>query len=397
MKTLHYDELTYPQVAALPRSVPLVIPLGGPPDTGALARKLQRKLGRVPRQVVMLPPLPSEWNVPPAILRRFLATLTASLMAQGFRQISNIKSQTPVMRIGASVSNLESEIENPKSKIVLMAVGHTEQHGHHLPLATDTLIIDAISRGVKEALPEVILRVPTLPYGVSMHRAQFPGTVTVEGRAWEDFVLESVGWFVERGFDKLYLINGHGGNNSFLVNAVKYAGNRWPHIFCATSLLHLTASGYSEIQRLRESVFPGGMGHACELETSYLLHLRPDLVHMERAVDEIDFIATPEYYMDWLEGGALIANPPWTDDTLTGAYGQPSVATAEKGRAWLAAAITEKVGHVHEIMEQQDRRIARRAQISNGLPVGVPSGHAGSEIESCGGQRSYDHQAAGLG
>jgi len=365
MRTLRYDELTYPEVAALPRRAPFVIPLGGPPDLDALARKLQRELGRTPRQVVVLPPLPGEWNVPPATLRRFLVTLSASLKAQGFRQISNIKCQTPAVRAGARVSNPGSEIKDPKSKIVLMAVGHTEQHGLHLPLSTDTLIIDAIARGVEEALPDMVLRVPALPYGVSMHRAQFPGTVTVQGRAWEDFVLESLAGFVERGFDKFYLINGHGGNHSFLVNVVKYAGDRWPHIFCATSFLHLAASGYKEIEHLRESVFPGGMGHACELETSYILHLRPEMVHMERAVDEIDFIATPEYYMDWVEGGALIANPPWTDDTLTGAYGQPSVATAEKGRAWLAAAIAEKVGHVHEIIEQQERRIARRAQISH--------------------------------
>ncbi|MEZ4583838.1 MAG: creatininase family protein [Caldilineaceae bacterium] len=66
---------------------------------------------------------------------------------------------------------------------------------------------------------------------------------------------------------------------------------------------------------------PGGMGHAGELETSMLLHLRPDLCHMARVVDETDFIATPNYTMDWIEGGALVANPPWDDDTATGAYG----------------------------------------------------------------------------
>ena len=367
MQMIHYDDLTYPEVDALPRSIPLVIPLGGPPDSHTLARKLSRDLGRAPRRVVVLPPLPLEWSVPPPTLRRFLTTLTTSLKAQGFRQISRFN--PPKERgAGFQISNSTSDLppfRRPTSQVVLMAAGHTEQHGFHLPLSTDTLIIDAIARGVEEALPDTILRAPTLPYGVSMHRGQFPGTVSVEGRAWEDFVLESVGWFVERRFDKFYLINGHGGNHSFLVNVVKYAGDRWPHIFCATSFLHLTASGYKDVERLRESVFPGGMGHACELETSYLLHLRPDLVHIDRAVDEIDFIATPEYYMDWLEGGALIANPPWTDDTLTGAYGQPSIATAEKGRAWLAAAIAEKVGHVHEIIEQQDRRIARRAQIAN--------------------------------
>jgi creatinine amidohydrolase len=357
MNIIHYDKLTYPEIAALPRQIPLIIPLGEPPSGDALARKLRRELGRTPKDIVLLPSLPPEWRVPPATLQRFLSTLRASLRAQAFRKIVNIKSGRPSS--GRPISR-PSGVRNPKSKVVLMAAGHTEQHGYHLPLSTDTLIIDAIARGVEEALPDLILRVPTLPYGVSMHRAQFPGTLSVSGRAWEDFVLESVGWFVERGFDKFYIINGHGGNHSFLVNAVKYAGDRWPHIFCATSFLHLTASGYKEVQRLRESVFPGGMGHACELETSFILHLRPDLVHMERAVDEVDFVSTPEYYMDWLEGGALIANPPWSDDTPTGAYGQPSVATADKGRAWLAAAIEEKVGHVHEIVEQQARRTARR-------------------------------------
>jgi creatinine amidohydrolase len=106
------------------------------------------------------------------------------------------------------------------------------------------------------------------------------------------------------------------------------------------------------------------MGHAGELETSLMLHLRPDLVHLDKAVDETDFIATPSYYMDWVEGGALIANPPWEDDTRTGAYGAGSLADADNGRYWLEAAIAEKVAHVAEIHEQQRRRLARRKEKS---------------------------------
>jgi creatinine amidohydrolase len=102
------------------------------------------------------------------------------------------------------------------------------------------------------------------------------------------------------------------------------------------------------------------MGHAGELETSMILHLRPDLVHMERVVDETSFISTPSYYMDWVEGGSLVANPPWDDDTATGAYGAGSLASAEKGRIWLEAAIQEKMDHAGEIIEQQRRREERR-------------------------------------
>jgi creatinine amidohydrolase len=107
------------------------------------------------------------------------------------------------------------------------------------------------------------------------------------------------------------------------------------------------------------------MGHGCELETSYLLHLRPDLVHMDRARPETDFISTPNFYMDWIEGGRLIANPPWTDDTVTGLYGDPTAATQEKGTLWLQAAVAEKVELLKEVRDQHTRRKAHRA----GQPV----------------------------
>ena len=79
-------------------------------------------------------------------------------------------------------------------------------------------------------------------------------------------------------------------------------------------------------------------------------------------MDKTDFITTPSYYMDWIEGGALVANPPWDDDTRTGAYGAPRLATAEKGRIWLEAAIAEKVGHIAEIQERYRRRKERGLQ-----------------------------------
>ena len=164
------------------------------------------------------------------------------------------------------------------------------------------------------------------------------------------------------GFTRFYLMSGHGGNSSFLVNVVKYAGEKYPHIFCATAFLYLSGpQGVAALEARRQSKL-GGMGHACELETSLILHLRPELIHLERAVDETDFITTPNYYMDWIEGGALTANPPWEDDTRTGAYGAGSLGTAEKGEFWLKAAIEEKVEHVAEIHEQYLRRRERCQQ-----------------------------------
>jgi creatinine amidohydrolase len=284
------------------------------------------------------------------LFKRVIDSLVASIEEDGFTNVKVIKA-----RRGESRAR---PIGDMADRVALIATGHTEQHAFHLPLNTDTLIIDAIARGVEARLPDTIFRLPTFPYGVSMHRRQYPGTVTIDPRAWEDFWVEIVGLLRERGLRMAYFINGHGGNHSFLVNVTKFCGDRWPDMFVATSFLHTTSA---ELQQYRTSAI-GGMGHAGELETSYILHLRPDLVCMDRAVDEVDFVATPNYYMDWIEGGALIANPPWTDDTISGAYGAGTQATAEKGRLWLAAAIEEKIGHVQEIIEQQRRREERRAE-----------------------------------
>jgi creatinine amidohydrolase len=285
------------------------------------------------------------------LFKRVIDSLVASIEEDGFTNVKVIKHPSTALRSAQDASDR-------RNRVALIATGHTEQHAFHLPLNTDTLIIDAIAHGVEAKIPETILRLPTFPYGVSMHRRQFPGTVTVDPRAWEDFWVEIVGMLHERGLRMAYLINGHGGNHSFLVNITKFCGERWPEMFVATSFLHTTTD---ELTQYRTSPV-GGMGHAGELETSYILHLRPDLVRTDRIVDEVKFTTTPNYYMEWIEGGALIANPPWTDDTIGGAYGAGSHATVEKGRLWLEAAVNEKVGHVQEIIEQQRRREERRAE-----------------------------------
>jgi len=368
-----FENLTWPEVAALPRDLPLVIPLGGGYDLALLADAL----GDPPR-AALLPAVPfgfrgSGLEVPGAILANLISNLLESLRDDGFSRVYALCPQGVDLKLGGSGLHLPlpgNALPPPvlppdemRDRVILIPIGHTEQHAHHLPLSTDTLIIEAVSLGTAHAVPQQAFSLPVFPYGVSMHRAAFAGTLDCGGRAFEDFWLSAIDVLVSRGFYMSYLMGGHGGNMSFLHNVIKYAGDRHPHIFCATAFLYLSGpEGIASLEKHRQSGL-GGMGHACELETSFILHLQPQLVHMERVVDETQFITTPSYYMDWVEGGALMANPPWQDDTATGAYGAGSLGTAEKGRIWLNAAVSEKAAHVAEIIEQYRRRSEKRRSL----------------------------------
>src|SRR5215216_2305764 len=372
----HYDEMTWDAVAALPRDTPLVLPLGWGYDFNELAIQLSQ-----PAQIGLLPLFPFGWRrswleVPEPIFFQYISNLLDSLRDDGFSRVYCLAPQgldpqsffssssrqafltLPNWKRNVPISQVPSDSE--RGKVILIPIGHTEQHGFHLPLSVDTIIIDSIAKGTANMVPTRSFTLPVMPYGVSTHRSSFAATLNAGGRAFEDFWVAVIDILVSRGFDRFYLMSGHGGNSSFLVNIVKYAGERHRRIFCATAWLHTSGKiGAVALEKYRTSPI-GGMGHACELETAYLLHLRPDLCHMERVVDEMDFVATPDYYMDWIEGGSLIANPPWDDDTKTGAYGAGSHGTAEKGRLWLEAAIEEKAAHVEEIHLQHEMREKRR-------------------------------------
>lgn len=366
-----YEQLTWPDVAALPRHTPLVLPLGG----GYGLAQVAEGLGNPP-QIGLLPSLPFGWRgsglaVAEPLLGQLVANLLDGLRDDGFTRVLALTPQGVDLGLGAARMALphRSQVspapplpaDHDRDKVVVIPIGHTEQHGYHLPLSVDTEIIGAIGEKTAVSSPHLATCLPVFPYGVSTHRPSFAGTLNCGGRAFEDFWLAVVDVLAGRGFDKIYLISGHGGSCSFLVNVVKYAGERHRRIFCATTWLHTSGHIATPVVQQTRLSARGGMGHAGELETAMMLHLRPDLVQMAKVVDETDFISSESYYMDWVEGGALVANPPWEDDTATGAYGAGSVATAVNGKLWLETAVLEKVAHVQEIHEQQQQREARRA------------------------------------
>jgi hypothetical protein len=144
-ETFAFDQLTWPDVEALPRATPLIIPLG----EAAIPERLEA-LPNQPGQAGVLPAIPYGWpgsglETPPALMESMLSNLLAGLHEDGFGQ---------AQVLGPMVAN-ETPLpaEGEQGKVVLIPIGHTEQHAYHLPLSTDTLIIEAIARGPRRQSP----------------------------------------------------------------------------------------------------------------------------------------------------------------------------------------------------------------------------------------------------
>jgi mycofactocin precursor peptide peptidase len=156
-----------------------------------------------------------------------------------------------------------TEVDRFARRAVLVPLGSLEQHGPHLPLDTDTRIAVAVARGAAAARGGVALA-PPIAFGASGEHDAFPGTLSIGTRALAEVLFE-LGRDASRHWDALLLVNGHGGNRDAVSDAV--ARLRGEGRRCAA----FPASPAS------------GDAHAGRSETAILLHLDPDVVHLELA------------------------------------------------------------------------------------------------------------------
>ena len=211
------------------------------------------------------------------------------------------------------VEKLDREI------VVLIPTGSLEQHGPHLPLLTDTLISTAVTSEVERCLPKKTLQLPTIWLGASRHHLGFPGTVTASTSGYLEALRAAIDSLASRGFRRFYIVNGHGGNESLNDVALRDLKADKPTLMLGASLY--ARFGADEIASVLEGPAKN-IRHACEAETSLMLHLYPDKVHMDRAIDD-----------------GMAPNPPvkglqYTFDEITerGVLGYATLATAEKGK-----------------------------------------------------------------
>jgi creatinine amidohydrolase len=224
-----------------------------------------------------------------------------------------------------------------ENRVAVLPVGTVEQHGPHLPLITDVLTSSEMSRLAVERDPSRAILLPPVYYSFNEHHMDFPGTIAVHGETIIRYVSDIGRSLARHGFRKILIVNGHGSNVPFLDIAARNITNETPAIAAMASWWSLIPK--SLIAELRESEKPGGMAHGCELETSVLLHLRPDLVQMDKAEKDISFAPTEFFYWD-LEAPSPILFQEWFSRySRTGTVGDPTKATAEKGAKFVSAVV----------------------------------------------------------
>jgi creatinine amidohydrolase len=169
---------------------------------------------------------------------------------------------------------------DPERTVVLLPVSAVEQHGPHLPLATDALIGDGLVRAAMERVQHGLLVLPALTIGHSLEHINYPGTLTIAAEPLLATWLE-VGRSVARtGLRKLILLNTHGGNSSLVqLAALRLRQELSMLVVRANYFAFGSPAGLFPEDELRHGI------HGGEMETSLMLHLQPELVRREALAD----------------------------------------------------------------------------------------------------------------
>src|SRR3954470_2203187 len=207
---------------------------------------------------------------------------------------------------------------------VVIPVAALEQHGQHLPVFTDSMLLGELIRRASERFRDQVLFAPLLWLGNSHHHLDFSGTLSASPRTYLDVLTDLAENFIHHGFRRIVFINGHGGNDvpgrqaTFEVRQKYRTRNDLLLLFGTYWLLG------SKPQEKDDSLHQNQMGHACEWETSMILRLRPELVRDYRGLGPVEF------------GNAFDpAHRAWVtqDRTEPGHIGLPHLASAEKGES----------------------------------------------------------------
>lgn len=244
-----------------------------------------------------------------------------------------------------------------EERVAVVPTGAIEEHGPHLPLDTDVVIATGICHLAAEQIPDQVVVLPPVWYGYESHHMDFPGTIDITWDLYVNYLLAVTRSLAHHGFRRIMVANGHGSNRPLIEVAARQLTVEQPRVLCAA----ISWWEFSDVQRAFNEVRESEVtSHACELETSAYLYLQPEHVCMDKAARDTTFRMSPHIWSD------LVGKKPcssfktplkmmehWSTVSKTGVRGDPTKATAEKGRIIVESAAKELVQTVMELKARE--------------------------------------------
>jgi creatinine amidohydrolase len=241
------------------------------------------------------------------------------------------------------------EVEAIKDKVIVVPLGSLEQHGHHMPMLTDSMIATEIVARSESQLADEAVFLPVLWVGASDHHLGFPGTISLNNAVYVEVLEDILESLIGAGYRKIFLLNAHGGNITPGRMATLQVQLRHPElvdlVIAFSSWWSLADKEIAAINLLEQKI----VTHACELETSMILQLRPELVDMDLAAGSRIPFESAFYTPDFSAFSRVDVPRAFHRLSVTGAFGNPAVATAEKGELLFQIAVEQVVKFVREM------------------------------------------------
>lgn len=212
---------------------------------------------------------------------------------------------------------------------VILPTAAIEQHGSHLPLATDRMIGEHFCKVLNDKLGDQVLILPTISVGCSEHHTEFAGSLSIQHSTFLNQMTDIADCVVKYGFKNLIVLNSHGGNQAITGTFLEIFGfrNRNTQIVVATWWKLAT----TELKKLNDSG-QGGTGHAGEFETSLMLLIAPELVQMDKVGKKENVPSYSWAEGDMLAGGKAAIYRTTKEMTPSGVYGDASFGSKKKGK-----------------------------------------------------------------
>ncbi|WP_415378651.1 creatininase family protein [Halosimplex sp. TS25] len=240
-----------------------------------------------------------------------------------------------------------------ETDLALLPVGSTEQHGPHAPLGTDALTAEAVAEAGADAYDGEVVVAPAIPVGVAEEHRHFAGTLWVSEDTFRDYVRETVDSLAHHGWDRVVVVNGHGGNVAPLrevCGRVTRHDDAYAVPFTWFDAVSLDRDWTGDPDAPPVDLAEIAMGHGGPVETALVRAVAPDLIRDDRLDDAAAGAA--DGWGEWVAGTNLAYDS--AEFSENGAVGDPRGGSAELG-AWLRERSAEKVATLLDSVAARDR------------------------------------------